>query len=137
VINIVLKQSVDEFSGSVAGGFNNAKPPSEFAGPTRPVRQSHADRLAGHRRPVRLVRFGKVTLIDWLDTEDVYDARLITDVSVTYLLLGNASVTVGGHNIFNRYPTQQDTETETGGLWDAVQMGFSGAYYYARLNFKL
>ncbi|MDH3369270.1 MAG: hypothetical protein OEO17_15625, partial [Gemmatimonadota bacterium] len=79
----------------------------------------------------------KVTLIDWLDTEDIYDARLITDVSVTYLLLGNASVTVGGHNILNRYPTQQDTETETGGLWDAVQMGFSGAYYYARLNFKL
>jgi iron complex outermembrane receptor protein len=53
VINIVLKQSVDEFSGSVAGGFNNAKPPSEFAGPTRPVRQSHADRLAGHRRRLR------------------------------------------------------------------------------------
>lgn len=86
---------------------------------------------------VRFVRFGKVTLIDWLDTDDVYEARLITDVSVSYLLTGNASLTVGGHNVFNRYPTQQDTETETGGLWDAVQMGFSGAYYYARLNFKL
>ena len=30
-------------------------------------------------------------------------------------------------DIFDVYPTQQDTETETGGLWDAVQMGFSGA----------
>ncbi len=86
---------------------------------------------------VRLVRFGEVTLIDWLDTEDVYRARVTTDLSLSYQLSNNVSVSLGGNNIFNKYPTQQDTETETGGLWDAVQMGFSGAFYYARLNFKL
>ncbi len=86
---------------------------------------------------LRFARFGEVTLIDWLDTEDVYQARVTTDVSVTYQLSSNASLTVGGNNIFDRYPTQQDTETETGGLWDAVQMGFSGTFYFARLNFKL
>jgi iron complex outermembrane receptor protein len=86
---------------------------------------------------VRLVRFGEVTLIDWLDTEDVYQARTATDVSLTYQLLPNASLTLGGANIFNRYPSPQDTETETGGVWDAVQMGFSGAFYFARLSFKL
>ncbi len=86
---------------------------------------------------VRFVRFGQVTLIDWLDTDDVYKSRITTDVSLSGRLSPNVSFTVGGNNIFNRYPTQQDTETETGGLWDAVQMGFSGAHYFARLNFKL
>ncbi|HWP37912.1 MAG TPA: hypothetical protein VNL18_10215, partial [Gemmatimonadales bacterium] len=70
-------------------------------------------------------------------TEDVYEARFTTDASVTYRVSRNVSFTLGGNNVFNRYPTQQDTETETGGVWDAVQMGFSGAFYFARLNFKL
>jgi iron complex outermembrane receptor protein len=38
--------------------------------------------------------------------------------------------------IFDAYPSQQDTETETGGLWDAVQMGSSGAFYFLRLNIR-
>lgn len=83
-----------------------------------------------------LVRFGKVTLIDWLDTEDVYDAKTTTDVSLTALVSPNVSLTLGGANLFNVYPTQQDTETETGGLWDAVQMGFAGTFYFAKLSFR-
>lgn len=86
---------------------------------------------------VRLTRWGTVTLIDWLDTEDVYDARLTTDLALTYQLSRNTSLTIGGSNVFNRYPAPQDTETETGGLWDAVQQGFSGAFYFARFNFIL
>lgn len=41
-------------------------------------------------------------------------------------------------NIFNRYPTAHDPQaTESGGVWDAVQMGFGGAFYYARLAIKI
>ncbi len=86
---------------------------------------------------VRFTRFGQVTLIDWLDTEDIYQARITTDASATYQLSRNLVFTIGGDNLFNRYPSPQDTETETGGLWDAVQMGFAGAFYYARLSFKI
>lgn len=44
---------------------------------------------------------------------------------------------VGANNLLNAYPSiQTDGETETGGYWDAVQMGFSGAFYFARLGFK-
>lgn len=86
---------------------------------------------------IRFTRFGEVTLIDWLDTDDVYQPRITTDAALTFRASGNVSLTLGGNNLFNRYPNQQDTETETGGVWDAVQMGFSGAFYYARLNFKL
>ncbi|MCB0565746.1 MAG: hypothetical protein H6573_35580 [Lewinellaceae bacterium] len=43
----------------------------------------------------------------------------------------------GANNLLNAYPSiQTDGETETGGYWDAVQMGFSGAFYFARLGFK-
>jgi len=86
---------------------------------------------------VRFVRFGEITLIDWLDTEDVYEARLTADASVGYEMSDAVRLTVGGANLFDTYPTRQDTETETGGMWDAVQMGFSGRFLYARLGVNL
>ncbi|OGU68240.1 MAG: hypothetical protein A2W30_05695 [Ignavibacteria bacterium RBG_16_36_9] len=86
---------------------------------------------------VQVTYFGKVVLIDWLDTEDIYEAKITTDLSLGYDITDNVTFLVGGANIFDEYPTMQDTETETGGLWDAVQMGFSGRFYYAKmiLNF--
>jgi iron complex outermembrane receptor protein len=86
---------------------------------------------------VRASYFGQVTLIDWLDTEDVYEARIVMDASAGYQLHSRLGVTLGVQNLLNQYPSLQDTETETGGLWDAVQMGFSGAFYFAKLNFRL
>ncbi|HEX5725382.1 MAG TPA: TonB-dependent receptor, partial [Longimicrobiaceae bacterium] len=85
----------------------------------------------------RANRFGRVTLVDWLDTPDVYHSRTTADAAFTYRLRGAMRLTLGGTNLFNEYPSPQDTETETGGVWDAVQMGFSGAYYFARLDFRL
>ena len=70
--------------------------------------------LARRGHDVHLVRFGQVTLIDWLDTEDVYDPKTTTDASFTARVSPNVSLTLGGANLFNVYPTQQDTETETG-----------------------
>ena len=86
---------------------------------------------------LRITNFGHVSLIDFLGTRDHYEAKAVTDVSIGYRLNDRLSVTVGGANIFNVYPTAQDTETETGGLWDAVQMGFSGAFYFARVGLRL
>ncbi len=86
---------------------------------------------------LRLNRFGRIVLVDWLDEEDVYEAKTTTDLSLAYRISPRLTFTLGGTNIFNVYPTQQDTETETGGLWDAVQMGTSGAFYFVRLNLNL
>ena len=83
---------------------------------------------------VQVTYFGKVILIDWLDTEDIYEAKITTDLSLGYDITDNVTFLVGGANIFDEYPTMQDTETETGGLWDAVQMGFSGRFYYAKMT---
>ncbi len=84
-----------------------------------------------------LTHFSEIVLIDFADTEDVYGAKITADLNAGYQLSDNLKLTLGGNNIFNEYPDQQnDGETEAGGYWDAVQMGFSGAYYYARLDFN-
>lgn len=89
------------------------------------------------RTSLRFVYFGEIRLIDWLDTEDVYEAKMTTDLSFAYNFTDNLTIILGGANIFDVYPSEQDTETETGGLWDAVQMGFSGRFIYSKFMFKL
>ncbi len=94
---------------------------------------------------VKLTEFGKVELINWNDNGDnvadaneldTYNPKMTMDVSAGYKFK-NLSFTIGGANILNAYPDQHDAgATESGGLWDCVQMGFSGAFYFAKLGFK-
>ena len=66
---------------------------------------------------------------------DVYRAKIVTDLTLGYKLSKQLKLSLGANNLFNIYPDQQDRHVEAGGCWDAVQMGFSGAYYYTRLGF--
>ena len=94
---------------------------------------------------VRFTQFGEVELINWNDNGDniidpgeldTYKAKTTTDISLGYKLK-NIQLTIGAANAFNVYPDEHDPGlTETGGNWDAVQMGFSGAFYFAKLGFK-
>jgi iron complex outermembrane recepter protein len=81
--------------------------------------------------------FSEVTLVDYANENDVYHQRTVTDLTAGYQLCKNLKLSIGGNNIFNIYPSKQDEQgnTEAGGYWDAVQMGFSGDYYYTRLGF--
>ena len=97
-------------------------------------------------------RFSEVKLLDYQMLEDVadygsfadqiaaatdtYGAKMVTDLTLGFKLSEAFKLNIGGNNIFNIYPDQQDDWVEAGGYWDAVQMGFSGAYYYARLGFS-
>ncbi len=97
-------------------------------------------------------RFSEVKLLDYQMLEDVadypsfadqivaatdtYSAKMVTDLTLGFKLSKSLKLNVGGNNIFNIYPDQQDDWVEAGGYWDAVQMGFGGAYYYARLGFN-
>lgn len=67
---------------------------------------------------------------------DTYGAKIVTDVTLGFKLSKSAKLSIGANNLLNVYPDQQDDWVEAGGYWDAVQMGFSGAYYYARLGFN-
>jgi iron complex outermembrane recepter protein len=94
---------------------------------------------------LKLNRFGKVELINWNDNGDsvvdpgeldTYNARITADISAGYNLK-NFTFTLGGVNVLNAYPDKHDPGlTESGGIWDAVQMGFSGAFYFAKIGFK-
>ena len=68
---------------------------------------------------------------------DKYLPAVTTDLSFSYDFNPNFRLTLGGSNIFDIYPTAHDPGwTESGGMYDAVQMGFSGAYYFAKLKMK-
>ncbi|MBN8642186.1 MAG: TonB-dependent receptor [Flavobacteriales bacterium] len=87
---------------------------------------------------VAFTRFSKVVLVDYADEDDVYGAKIVTDATLGFKLTKNLKLSVGSNNLLNIYPDKQDEQgnTEAGGYWDSVQMGFSGAYYYARLGFN-
>jgi iron complex outermembrane receptor protein len=103
---------------------------------------------------VGLTRFSKVELLDFqvfedpadlgyasfadllVGATDTYDPKLVTDLVLGFRLSPALKLNVGANNLFNVYPDQQDDWVEGGGYWDAVQMGFGGAYYYSRLNFQ-
>ncbi|MCF4101721.1 TonB-dependent receptor [Gillisia sp. M10.2A] len=97
-----------------------------------------------------VTRFSEIELLDFQMFEDVtdygsfddqiaaatdkYDAKFVTDLNLGFKLSNNLKLNVGSNNLFNVYPDQQDDWSEGGGYWDSVQMGFGGAYYYAKLN---
>ncbi len=99
-----------------------------------------------------LNRFSEVKLLDFQTFEpvedyesfedqiasatDTYSSKITTDLNLGYKISDNLKLNVGSNNLFNVYPDQQDDWSEGGGYWDSVQMGFGGAYYYAKLNLQ-
>lgn len=99
-----------------------------------------------------LTRFSQIELLDFQSLEDTadygsfqdkitastdtYGAKYVTDLNLGFTISENIKLNVGSNNLFNIYPDQQDDWTEGGGYWDAVQMGFSGSFYYARINYN-
>lgn len=97
-------------------------------------------------------RFSEVKLLDYQMYEDVadygtfadqikaatdtYGVKIVTDLTFGFKLSDKLKLNIGSNNLLNVYPDQQDDWVEAGGYWDAVQMGFGGAFYYARLGFK-
>ena len=71
-----------------------------------------------------------------MQATDTYDSKMVTDLVLGYQFTDGLKLNIGANNLFNIYPDQQDDWVEGGGYWDAVQMGFGGAYYYARLSFN-
>jgi iron complex outermembrane receptor protein len=86
----------------------------------------------------RVNHFGRVTLEDFCGEDDVYHSKITLDLSAGFDITSNLTLILGGSNITDEYPDEQDpAATETGGLWDAVQMGFSGRFLYGRVLVNL
>jgi iron complex outermembrane receptor protein len=92
---------------------------------------------------LRLNYFGELEAGTWSQLDDPdspsqqYDARVTTDLHFGLDFANNVGITVGGMNIFDTMPTEQDpNETENGAHWENVQMGINGAAWYVRLSWK-
>lgn len=86
---------------------------------------------------LRLVHFAAVDLVNYNYVINHYSAKMTTDLAFGYELSKNYTLSIGSTNIFDVYPDKQDPfNTETGGMWDPVQMGSAGRFYFARLRFK-
>jgi iron complex outermembrane receptor protein len=100
---------------------------------------------------VRAIQYGKVELINQnfgktdkagkvyteKDYVDVYQSAVQADASIGFRYDDYLSFSIGGSNILNIYPTQSKTyKTESGGAWDAVQMGSNGAFLFAKVFFR-
>lgn len=110
----------------------------------------------------RFTYFGKITLLGYgqdglgisptvpLDngTGDVsdrfdYSGKLVTDLYFSYPLFKHFTLFAGADNILNAHPDfgvvkgakDWAYNTETGGAWDAVQMGSNGRRLFARIAF--
>jgi len=111
----------------------------------------------------RLTYFGKIVLLGYgedglgispqvpLDngsgyTKDQYNynGKLVTDLYLSYALSKNFTVYAGADNLLNVHPDfgvakgakDWAYNTETGGPWDAVQMGGNGRRLFIRIGFS-
>lgn len=88
---------------------------------------------------VRNTYFGQVTKdgYPWGSVQE-HSGKVVTDASIGYNLTKNVNLTIGANNIFNIYPDKQVYENSYYGVFQyaPVQMGVTGAYYFARLNFN-
>lgn len=87
----------------------------------------------------RVSRFSGLRLIDFNFDEtqpDIYKPRHTLDLTFGFKVSNNFDIAIGGANILDTYPTIQDPGlTETGGMWDAVQMGHGGAFFFGKIAY--
>ena len=71
-----------------------------------------------------------------------FHAKTVTDLSLSYQIIPSVGLTIGANNLFDVY---QDMHTHSGNMSlgrfvysrRVQQMGFNGAYYFARLKLNL
>lgn len=105
---------------------------------------------------LRFVRFGEVLYLDpstnpvanafegnRLESLDQpFSSKTVTDISVSYDVVKTLTATVGVNNLFDVYPdVQRHSSNQSLGRFiysrRVQQMGFNGAYYFARLRLAL
>ncbi len=93
---------------------------------------------------LRNVYFGEVTEASTtIENQQVFDPRIVTDLSVGYNFTDALTLTVGANNLFDIYPERafEQYGNRSGGRFDwsrrAQQFGVGGRYLFARLSFTL
>ncbi len=89
---------------------------------------------------LRVIHFGPQTLGTFSGPpvpNAHYEAKTSADLSFTWAFSDKTKLTLGGTNIFDVTPTEQDpNETDNGFKYESVQFGLNGAAWFARLSHK-
>jgi iron complex outermembrane recepter protein len=89
---------------------------------------------------LRVTRYGKYTEASTTAGFDQYfSAKWITDLDVGYGITDAVKLSVGAYNLFNVYPDRVGIVSQDGsGQYGSfAPFGFSGGFYYARLNVNI
>jgi len=160
----IIKASPVLVSTGQLGNYFNREDQSriEVANPSNKLSLTLNYKVSKFGAMVRFVNFGKVEYLDpsinpanpgafpmnafnnnARETLDqVFESKLVTDLSLSYQLIKQLALTIGANNLFDVY---QDRHTHSGNMSSGrfvfsrrvQQQGFNGAYYFARLKFEL
>ncbi|MDN4052757.1 TonB-dependent receptor [Massilia sp. YIM B02763] len=112
----------------------------EEGGPRRKVTLDFDYILGQLETDFRIVNYGPQTLGTFSGPpvpNQHYKSKTSADLAFTWAFSDKTKLTVGGTNIFNVHPTEQDpNETDNGFKYESVQFGLNGAAYFARLSHK-
>ena len=95
--------------------------------------------ISGFNFMVRNTYFGQVIKdgYPWGSVQQ-HKGKVVTDASIGYDVTRHFNFTIGANNIFDVFPDKQVYENSYYGVFQyaPVQMGMTGAYYFARASFK-
>ncbi len=87
----------------------------------------------------RTIRFGRVVNRATNAANDqIFDAKWVTDIDVSYRLFGQLGLAVGANNVFDVYPEEQIAANNFNGILvysGLSPFGFNGRYVYGRMSY--
>ncbi len=89
---------------------------------------------------LRNTYFGEVTRNGFpFGIEQKHSGKFVTDLTVAYKVTPQIQFVVGANNLFDTFPDEQVYENSYYGVFKyaPVQMGTTGAYYFARISYRL
>jgi len=91
---------------------------------------------------LRGVYFGEVTeATNNIDNQQVFGAKVVSDLSFSYLATESLRFTVGSSNLFDTYPDKNIDANRSSGRFEysrrSQQFGANGRYLFARVTFDL
>ena len=159
---IIYASDILEASGQIGNYFNREDQSRvEVANPKNKIALTFIYKVSKFGAILRFVRFGEVQYLDPTINPDnpaafpvndftgqretldqTFGAKTVTDLSLSYQFLPQLGLTIGANNLFDTY---QDMHTHSGNMSSGrfvysrrvQQMGFNGAYYFARLRFTM
>lgn len=136
VENLTSDQIVNKYlSRDVIGQFETGTPRKKIIG-------SVLYKAGKFNAMLRGTYFGKVTELSISDDgagnyyDQTFSAQTIFDASIGYDLTPSVKLSVGGSNIFDKYPDILRSENQGFYLYSNNQQGSNGSYFYGRILFS-